>query len=183
MRHFLQGVLVTLAAAATAMAVIWFIVLPRFDWGANQDPGVVEEALANDSLRRWVRSRTDSSTNPFAPTAENLKAAEVEYKEHCAACHGLDGSGSNRFEAHFYPPVPKLTGDAQKLSDAEIYFIIANGIAYTAMPAFGRNHSTDDIWRLVLWVRHLGNLSPQEKADITREMQGQGEEHEKTMSH
>ena len=47
---------------------------------------------------------------------------------HCAACHGLDGSGRNQFEAEFNPPVAKLTGGVQKLSDSEIYFIIAHGI-------------------------------------------------------
>jgi len=34
-----------------------------------------------------------------------------------------------------------------------------------------------------LWVRHQGNLSPHEKANITRDMQSESEEHEKTISH
>jgi len=90
-----------------------FIVLSRFDCGAKQNPGVVEETLANDSLRRWVHNQTDSGTNSFAPTAENLKPLRVRGALRCLP--RSDGSGSDRFEAHFYPPVPKLTGDAQKL--------------------------------------------------------------------
>jgi mono/diheme cytochrome c family protein len=65
------------------------------------------------------------------------------------------GDGENRFEADFYPPIPKLTGDSQKWSDGELYFIIANGISMTGMPAFGKNHDPKEIWAMVLWVRHL----------------------------
>ncbi len=183
MRHFIRGVLVTLAVQAAVAVVGWFVVLPRFDWGANQDPGLVEQALANDSLRRWVNSHADPVTNPLSPSAENLSAARTEFDEHCAACHGQDGSASNRFEAHFYPPIAKLTGDSQELSDAQIYFIVANGIAYSAMPGFGKEHAPDDIWRFVLWVRHLAHLTPKEKAAIESEMREGGAEHERTMSH
>jgi mono/diheme cytochrome c family protein len=144
---------------------------------------VVDETLANDSLRRWVHSHADSSANQYAPTAQNLKAARAEYNEHCAACHGLDGSGSNRFEAHFYPPIPKLTGETQQLSDAEIYFIVANGIAYSAMPGFGKKHTCGDIWRCVLWVRHLAQLTPEEKAALESDAGAASEEHEHSMEH
>ena len=51
----------------------------------------------------------DSKANPFLPTPENLKAAQTEYEEHCVACHGLDGSGRDRFEADFYPLLARLT--------------------------------------------------------------------------
>jgi mono/diheme cytochrome c family protein len=37
---------------------------------------------------------------------------QEDYNEHCAGCHGIDGSGKNRLEADFYPPVPSLAGDA-----------------------------------------------------------------------
>lgn len=61
---------------------------------------------------------------------------------------------------------------------SELYFIVANGIRNTAMPAFGKNHSPGDIWRTVLWVRHLAKLTPRERLDIAREMQREREQHE-----
>lgn len=63
---------------------------------------------------------TWSSANSLSPAPENLKTTRTEYEEHRAVCHGLDGSGRNRFEAEICPPVAKLTGGVQKLSDAEI---------------------------------------------------------------
>ena len=75
----------------------------------------------------------------------------------------------------------KLTGGVQKLSDSELYFIVANGIRNTAMPAFAKAHSHDDMWRAVLWVRHLANLTAEEKAAIESRMKQNTSKHERTM--
>jgi cytochrome c5 len=158
-------------------------VLPRLDWGASRPPGTIEDTLARNVLGRWVHRNADSSLNPFSPTLENLKAARTEYEEHCVACHALDGSGRNRFEADFSPPVPKLTGGVQKLSDSELYFIVAHGIRNTAMPAFGKAHSPDDMWLAVLWVRHLAHLAPEEQRAIESRMYQSAHQHEETMEH
>jgi mono/diheme cytochrome c family protein len=80
-------------------------VLPRLDWRASNPPAAVEQALARTVLERWIHRSERAGTNPIVPTAENLKAARTEYEAHCAACHGLDGSGRNQFEAEFSPPV------------------------------------------------------------------------------
>jgi mono/diheme cytochrome c family protein len=86
-------------------------------------------------------------------------------------------------EVDFAPPVAKLTGGVQQLSDAEIYFIIAKGIRNTAMPSFGKNHSPDDMWRAILWVRNLAHLTTDEQAAIAERMKAKTSQHESTMSH
>jgi mono/diheme cytochrome c family protein len=183
MRNFTAGIFAALTGAAGLGAIAWIVVLPRIDWGASNPPGAVEQALARNVLGRWIHRSARTATNPFAPTAENLKTARTQYEEHCAACHGLDGSGRNRLEADFFPLVAKLTGGIQKFSDSEIYFIVAEGIRNTAMPAFGKAHSPDDMWRAVLWVRHLANLTRAEKAEIEQEVQHATMKHESTMEH
>jgi mono/diheme cytochrome c family protein len=183
MRHFIAGMITTLICAAAIGVMIWIAVLPHVDWSASTPPSAIEQTLAQNVLQRWVHRNATPSTNPFSAAPEDLKEARAEYEEHCAACHGLDGSGRNRFEAAFSPPVAKLTGSVQRLSDAEIYFIIAHGIRNTAMPAFGKTHSPDDMWRVVLWVRHLAHLTPAEKADIEQQVQHAIMKHEATMEH
>jgi hypothetical protein len=79
--------------------------------------------------------------------------------------------------------VAKLTGGLQKLSDSELYFIVAHGIRNTAMLAFGKAHSSNDMWHAVLWVRHLGNLTPSEKAEIEQKVQHATMNHEMTMEY
>lgn len=128
-----------MSIASTAFAV-WTAVMPRIDWGAARQLGILEKALAKRVIGRWINYNASTAANSIPPTAENLKAGQNEYEEHCATCHGLNGNSSNRFSADFNLPVPKLTGDIQKLSDAELYFVIAPGIRMTAMPAFAAHH-------------------------------------------
>jgi mono/diheme cytochrome c family protein len=181
MRNFIAGIFAASAGAVALGLIVWIVVMPRIDWGANNPPGAVEQALARNVLGRWIHRGASTGTNPISPTPENLKAARTEYEAHCTACHDLDGSGRNQFEAEFNPPVAKLTDGLQKFSDSEICFIVAHGIRNTAMPAFGSSHSSNDMWRTVLWVRHLGNLSPAEKAEIQQEIQHATMKHEMTM--
>ena len=157
------------------------LILPAMNWSATRKPGEVERKLASYVTSAWIRRNADAQSNPFRPTPENLKAGEGDFDEHCSGCHGLTASGENRLEADFYPPVAKLTGDTQKWSDGELYFIVANGIRLTGMPGFGKQHDPKEIWGMILWVRHLAQLSPSEKVAIESRMRMTTEQHEKMM--
>lgn len=70
------------------------------------------------------------------------------YNASCAACHGLDGHGSDK-------AVNIGAGaDAQHFSDAQLSGIIANGVSGTGMPAF-RNLSAKQVQAVVLYLRSL----------------------------
>jgi mono/diheme cytochrome c family protein len=169
------------AIAVIAGLTLVLVVLPSMNWTAIRRPSQVENRLASYIMDKWIRRHADQQPNPLRPTLDNLKAGQDDFDEHCSGCHGLQGSGQNRLEADFYPPVPNLTGDTQKWSDGELYFIVANGISMTAMPGFGKKHDPKEIWAMILWVRHLAQLSPQEKAAIESRMRMTTEQHEDMM--
>jgi mono/diheme cytochrome c family protein len=52
------------------------------------------------------------------------------------------------------------------LSDGALYFIVSNGIRMSGMPGFGTKHSSDELWKIILWVRHFPELTPQDRARI-----------------
>jgi mono/diheme cytochrome c family protein len=166
MRWFLAGVAATILGGTLIALLVFFLILPHLDWGADQDPPTLEMAFVRPVIGDWISRNSTSEIDPVPATPENLKAAHNEYEEHCAPCHGSDGSGRNEFGAQFYPPVPRLTGDTQKLSDGQLYFIVKNGFASTGMPAFGPHHSQEDLWRMVLWVRHLAVDIPGARTEI-----------------
>ncbi len=56
----------------------------------------------------------------------------------------------------------------QQLSDGELYYIIHNGVRWTGMPAWGEPGDDRDSWKLVLFIRHLPNLSAAELHDMQR---------------
>ena len=52
--------------------------------------------------------------------------------------------------------------DTQDLTDGEIYWIIENGVRLTGMPAWGDGTGNDaDTWKLVHFIRHLNDLTPE----------------------
>ena len=181
MKRTLIDILIVGALAMLALLVAIFLLLPWLNWSAIRKPGRTENKLAGYVMSNWIRHNAGTQSNPLPPTPENLKAGQSDYEEHCAGCHGLEGDGENRFEADFYPPIPKLTGGTQKWPDGELYFVIANGIALTAMPGFGKNHDPKEIWGMVLWMRHLAQLSPPEREAIKSRSHMTTDQHEKMM--
>jgi len=149
--------------------------MPRMQWNATTRHSAAEGWAATYVLSKWVRTNAPSERNPIPPTAENLQEGEHEYDEHCAVCHGVDGSAENRVGGDFYPPIAHLSQGVMSLSDGQLSFIVSNGIRMSAMPGFGARHSSDELWKIILWVRHFPNLTPQERAAIrarTKEEEG-----------
>ncbi|HEY1677007.1 MAG TPA: c-type cytochrome [Candidatus Sulfotelmatobacter sp.] len=90
--------------------------------------------------------------NPFANDPKAAKAGEYEFRINCALCHGLGARGGGRG--------PDLTRPVKKHthSDADMFQVISNGIAGTAMPANGTNGqgvgmTDEEIWQIVAYIR------------------------------
>ena len=174
-------IVISIAVAVIGGFMVLVLVSPRLNWGAASKPGALETRIARYVIGGWVRHNSQGLTNPLSETAKNIKAAKQEFNGHCSVCHGLDGSGTNRIEADFNPPVPKLTGSIQSWTDAEIYFVVAHGIRLSAMPGFTAKHTPEDIWKTVLWIRHLPKITTTERTELEKEMKQQTEEHEQMM--
>lgn len=172
--------LAALLAVTGAAAIAAMLVAPRINWSATAPPGTNETRIARYVIRAWIKNRAGNRTIPLSETALNVQSAKSEFSEHCAFCHGLDGSGRNHLEADVYPPIPKINA-LQSWTDAELFFVVANGISLSTMPGFSANHDAEDIWKTVLWVRHLPKLTPAERAAIEKEIEVETTGHEKTM--
>src|SRR5208283_5448732 len=90
--------------------------------------------------------------NPLAGDAKAAKAGEYEFRINCALCHGLGAHGGGRG--------PDLTraGKKHTHSDADMFQVISNGIAGTAMPANGTNGqgvgmTDEEIWQIITYIR------------------------------
>jgi putative heme-binding domain-containing protein len=90
--------------------------------------------------------------NPLANDPKAAKAGEYEFRINCALCHGLGARGGGRG--------PDLTRAVKKHthSDADMFQVISNGIAGTAMPANGTNGqgvgmTDEEIWQIIAYIR------------------------------
>jgi mono/diheme cytochrome c family protein len=85
------------------------------------------------------------------------------FADHCATCHSNDGGGQTIFGKGLYPKPPDLrAAGTQNKSDGELYYTIQNGVRLSGMPAFSEIHTTEKTWRLVLFIRHLPQITPEE---------------------
>lgn len=154
-----------------AIAVIALSLLIQRGFRANAPVPHWEAAIArrlrDGSIPRAERDRK----NPVASKTTFLSEGREFFLSHCAACHGVDGSGKTPVGTNLYPRVPDLrSATTQSLSDGEMHYIIANGVQLTGMPAWGSSGSSDDVWKLVLFVRSIGPLNPTETAKLTSAM-------------
>jgi mono/diheme cytochrome c family protein len=105
-------------------------------------------------------------TNPIPSTPEVIAEGREHWADHCFSCHANDGSGETALGRHLYPPAPDMRLPAtQQLTDGELFYIIQNGIRLTGMPGWstGSAHDEEDSWKLVHFVRHLPQITLEEK--------------------
>ncbi len=166
MRRLLWFVLGVLCCGIVVLLAAALVLHNARGFPANHRPGAIEAVIA-----RWARSEsfpTDarSRLNPVPNTPEVLAESRAHWADHCATCHANDGSGQTEMGRSTYPPAPDMRlPDTQRLTDGELFYIIQNGIRFTAMPAWGGGgeHDATDSWKLVRFIRHLPKLTDEEK--------------------
>ena len=119
-------------------------------------PGNFETQFIQSAKRRiTVGGRSDM--NPLAATSENIHAGKRNFESYCMVCHGLDGQNTGvPFADKMAPPVPPLSSaSVQAYTDGQLHRIIQNGISPSGMPASKDVFRDEEIWQLVLYIRHL----------------------------
>jgi mono/diheme cytochrome c family protein len=85
-----------------------------------------------------------------------LETGRNAYTGSCAICHGASGDGRGVFGSATYPPATSLIDeDVRRRSDGQLFWVIKNGLSFTAMPSFADQYSDQDIWALVIYLRAL----------------------------
>jgi len=91
--------------------------------------------------------------------ADALSEGLEHYNEMCVGCHAAPGRDDSEVARGLNPPAPHLwEQDTQDMSDAELFWVIKNGIRMTGMPAFGTTHPDEKIRDIVAMVRKLPDL-------------------------
>lgn len=163
MKRFYAVLLVVLVAATAGAAygIMWI----RRGFSTADQPSSLEKVVARTLRHLAIPSARRNEKNPWTATPENLEEAREHFANHCASCHAKDGSGQSEMGQYFYPKVPDLRlPPTQNLQDGELHYIIRNGVRLTGMPGHSHGEQDDASWKLVLFIRDLTGLTPQETA-------------------
>jgi mono/diheme cytochrome c family protein len=146
---------------------------------ARATPTRLEAFVARNARHLAIPKNARVEQNPVLDSPEDQREARLHFADHCAICHGNEGSGDTPIGNGLYPKPPDLRKPAtQDLSDGELFWIIKNGVRFTGMPAFSGsgdndhadgNHGSDqDSWKLVHFIRHLPHLTVAERLEMER---------------
>jgi mono/diheme cytochrome c family protein len=149
---------------------------------ARAQPSALETALAAVMRKLAMPSTAHNAKNPVTNSPEVLREGRLHFADHCAICHGNDGSGETAMGRGMYPKPPDLRAEqTQNRSDGDIFWIIENGVRLTGMPAFGGkgqngaglasptgHDNSEDSWKLVHFIRHLPSLTAEERIEMEK---------------
>lgn len=118
------------------------------------------------TMKRSVKRHSKDIVVPDLSEQDKIEKGFALYKDMCAGCHGSPGvEGAEGFN----PSPPDLADKAREWSAAELFSITKNGIKMSGMPSFGHDHSDDEIWDIVAFLKKLPEITPEDYMQMTRQ--------------
>lgn len=153
------------------------IYIGAYDVAATRHHWSVTEWVLDTARIRSIKARAAGITPPpgLDDKAKVLTGTE-HFADHCAVCHGAPGVPKGEIAEGLYPQPPNLAVASKHFTDAELFWIVKHGIKMTGMPGWS-NHSDEEIWATVAFIRELVEMSPQDYAKFIAASRAQGGHH------
>jgi mono/diheme cytochrome c family protein len=121
-----------------------------------KQPGNLEKRVMRQAKHHiFVGDRQQK--NPLPTSSNTLADGKTAFSHYCVACHGMDGQNTGvPFADQMSPPVPSLASpEIQSYTDGQLKWVIDNGIWPSGMPGSKGTLSDEEIWSIVIYLRHL----------------------------
>jgi len=130
-------------------------------------PGKLESTAVTYAKHHFFVGN-QTNRNPLPDTPAYRAGGKVAFSHYCVACHGMDGQNTGvPFVEHISPPIPSLASEeVQSYTDGQLKWILDNGIAPSGMPGSKGTLSDDELWSIVLYLRHLPPAGSQGEPDM-----------------
>jgi mono/diheme cytochrome c family protein len=160
---FLLAVLAVLLVLAGVGA--FFVHTGRLPVAATTPPDFVDR-VAMTAKFEAVRRGGNGLQVTLPTDAASIARGREHYAENCLPCHGAPGVKPAEFAEGMNPRPPDIDGALQTYTDAQLFWVIKNGLRATGMPAFAVNHKDDEIAAIAAFVRHAPRLTPEERQEL-----------------
>ena len=157
MKHFLLGVLVTIAVVV--IGAFAYLRLGLAEVRGDLTPSKLESVLMTSAVHASVRCEAPEMPSPIAPTDENLIAGGKIYLNECSGCHGAPGK-PDESSTTLFPPIPHFPSAGTDYSEAQIFWIAKHGIRRTGMFANGKWDSDEKLWTAAAYIKRIKSLPP-----------------------
>ena len=168
---------VVLTLAGIVILLLTFIYSGIYNVSQLAPHNNVVRWMINKTKDRSIATRTDDIKVPALNNNSMITAGFKHYDEMCVKCHGAPGEEMDELAKGLTPDPPKLSEHTKEMEPQEAFWVIKNGIKYTAMPAFGPTHSDKDIWNIVAFLKNkLPNMSSEEYKQWQQQYSSEHEE-------
>lgn len=127
-------------------------------WGCRPAPGPppLEQTPPERAKLLTLPDEYKGRANPLPASGANLLEGGQRYLDYCAGCHGGDGRGQTELGRGLYPRASDLASpQVQKYSDGQLFWIVAEGVRFSGMPAGRGMHTEEQMWKIVLYLRRF----------------------------
>ncbi len=163
--------IIVLAAILIAGAV--YIFFGIYNVSATRKEGKLQEWLLSSAMDNSVKRHAKGIIVPVLGDSAQVALGYEHFKEMCVTCHGAPGVLRSEIGRGLNPEAPDLPTATTDWSDAELFWIVKNGIKMTGMPAFEVTHSNDQIWAMIAFVRRLEKMTPEEYGKLEQSKVGE----------
>ncbi len=147
---------------AFVVLVVLFLVSGTYNIAAVEPQSAVVNQLFATLRDQSIAKHSQDIQPPSLTDPALVQSGFREYHSMCFSCHGAPGHKPSEIGRGLNPKPPQLDAEAvQVRGDAELYWIIKNGLRMTGMPAFGPIHEEKELWSIVAFLRRLPEMDAQ----------------------
>jgi mono/diheme cytochrome c family protein len=172
MKKTLITVMITIAVIIVSLLI--YIYSGAYNVRQSQDNSV-NKWLLNKAKDQSISKRIVDIKVPPMNDSAMFRMGFMHYNEMCATCHGGPGVSPDELSKGLFPAPPEFYQSSDLPQPAEAFWIIKNGIKFTAMPAFGPTHDDEKIWAITdFLLNKMSKMSPEEYQEWQQKFADEG---------
>ncbi|MGM3386757.1 c-type cytochrome [Stutzerimonas stutzeri] len=152
---------IAMMAALAGTGAFVLVSLGLVSIGASSGHWKATGWLLHYAMRRAVSTQSMGvKVPPLDDPALVLKGAG-HYHTGCLACHGGPGEQRSSIVQQMTPEPPYLPPRIERWEPQELFWIVKNGVKFTAMPAWPAQQRDDEVWAMVAFLQAMPGMSPE----------------------
>jgi mono/diheme cytochrome c family protein len=140
-----------------------------YDVGMNNHDHPLVNQVIETAVKKSVQRHAQGIAEPPLADTALINLGAREYRP-CLGCHGAPGVPKGNIAKGLWPEAPDLSKTADEWTPSELYWIIKNGLKFTAMPAWGPSHDDHELWAMTAFVHQLPKMSPAQYKELTERL-------------